>query len=68
MRLVLMLGGAAVCVGALAFWLYLNALAGSWSTSGTKPPVRWLTEEALYFFWLPVAAGAAIAVLGWMRR
>jgi hypothetical protein len=65
MRVFLMLGGAAISVGALLFWIYLNELAASWSTSNIKPPIDWLSWDALYFFWLPFAVGAAIALIGW---
>ena len=68
MRIVLMLAGAAISAGSLLFWIYLNALAATWNTSNAEPSMDWLTEEALYFFWIPFAAGAAIAVIGWRRR
>lgn len=68
MRIFLMLLGAVISAGALLFWIYLNELAAGWSTSNTKPSVDWLTEESLYFFWLPFAIGAAIAFTGWKRR
>ena len=68
MRIVLMLLGAAMCVGALLFWIYLNGLAASWSTSNSKPSIDWLTGEALLWFWLPCGLGLAGAVVGWRRR
>ncbi|GAB4355694.1 MAG: hypothetical protein Kow00114_06210 [Kiloniellaceae bacterium] len=68
MRLLLMLLGAAVSLGALAFWIYLNAMAAAWHTSNTTPWIQWFTGEALYLFWLPFAAGLAIAFIGWKRR
>ena len=68
MRIVLMLLGAAVSLAALAFWVYLNAMAASYHTSNTTPWIQWLTEEAFVFFWLPFAAGLAIAFIGWKRR
>ncbi|WP_340115497.1 hypothetical protein [Pelagibius sp. 7325] len=68
MGIVLMVLGAAVSLGALAFWVYLNAMAAAWHTSNTTPSIQWLTEEAFTFFWLPFAAGLAIAFTGWKRR
>ena len=68
MRLFLMLLGAVVCLGALAVWLYLNALAAGYHTSNTTPWVQWFTQEAFMLFWLPFAAGLAIAFFGWKRR
>lgn len=68
MRIVLMLLGAAMCVGALLFWIYLNGLAASWSTSNSKPSIDWLTGEALLWFWLPFGLGLAVAFIGWKRR
>lgn len=65
MRALLMLGGAAVSAGALVFWLYLNALAGSWNTSNSKPTIDWLSGEALLYFWLPCALGVGLVLLGW---
>ena len=68
MRVFLMLLGAAISAGALLFWVYLNELAASWNTSNAKPSIQWLTMEALWFFWLPCALGAAITFFGWKRR
>jgi len=68
MRIFLMLLGAVVCIAALAFWVYLNAMAAAYHTSNTTPWIQWLTEEAFYLFWLPFAAGLAIAVIGWKYR
>jgi hypothetical protein len=67
MRLFLMLVGIAISAGALLFWIWLNAMAGSWNTSNAKPATQWLTGEALLYFWLPFALGAAIAFIGWKR-
>ena len=68
MRIVLMVLGAAISLGALAFWVYLNAMAAAWHTSNSTPWIQWLTEEAFYFFWLSLSAGLAIAYFGWKRR
>jgi len=68
MRIVLMVLGGIVCLAALAFWVYLNAMASAYHTSNTTPWIQWLTEEAFTFFWLPFAAGLAIACFGWKRR
>lgn len=65
MRILLMLLGAAICVGALLFWIYLQAMAKAWHTSNAKLPMKWLNKAALRLFWLPFAAGAAIAFTGW---
>lgn len=68
MRIFLMLTGAVICAGALLFWIWLNQMAGAYNLSQSYPPVEWFNEGALYYFWLPFAAGAAIAFLGWRRR
>lgn len=68
MRVLMMLAGAALSAGALLFWIWLNGMAAAHNLSQSYPPMTWLTEEALYFFWLPFAAGVAIAVIGWRRR
>jgi hypothetical protein len=68
MRIFLMILGAVLSLGALLFWLYLNALAASWNTSNSQPSTQWLTGEALLFFWLPFVLGLAIAFVGWKRR
>ncbi|WP_193371119.1 hypothetical protein [Pelagibius marinus] len=65
MRLFLMLSGAAVSVGALLFWIYLQAMAKAWHTSNAKQSMKWLNKEALRIFWVPFAAGAAIIFIGW---
>ena len=67
MRIFLMLSGAAICGGALLVWVFLNGLAASWSTSNHTPSMDWFTREALLWFWLPFAVGAAIAFIGWKR-
>lgn len=67
MRLFLMLLGTAISAGALLFWIWLNQMAAAYRLAETYPPMEWLTEEALYFFWLPFGAGAAIACWGWRR-
>ena len=68
MRIALMLLGAVISVGALLFWLWLNGMAASWSTSGTKQPTVWFSGEAMLMFWLPFAVGVLIAFLGWRRH
>jgi hypothetical protein len=69
MRIFLMLLGVAIAAGALLFWLYLKELAAGWVTSSSaRPSGDWTTGEAVVFFWLPFAVGAAVAALGWKRR
>ncbi len=68
MRIFLMLLGAAIAGGALFFWIWLNGMAASWSTSNSKPGIVWFTGEAMLFFWLPVAVGLALALFGWFRK
>lgn len=68
MRILLMLVGAVLAAGALLFWIWLNGMAGAHNLARSYPSVAWLTEEAFYFFWLPFAAGIAIAWIGWRRR
>lgn len=68
MRIFLMVAGAAISAGALLFWIWLNQMAAAYNLSESYPPIEWLTEEAVYFFWLPFAAGAGIAFIGWKRR
>lgn len=68
MRIALILLGAVISTGALLFWLYLNALAASWSTSNRQPSIDWFDGEAFAVFWLPFALGAAIFVIGWRLR
>lgn len=68
MRVFLMLLGAAIAAGALLFWIFLNAMAAGFYTNNASRSIDWLTQEALLFFWLPAAVGAAIAFLGWKRR
>lgn len=64
-----MLVGAAISVGALLFWIYVNELAFGWSTSNNASrSYNWLTLEALIYFWVPFATGAVIALLGWKSR
>lgn len=67
MKVFLILLRAAVSIGALLAWLWLNGMASAWSTSNTKPPVAWFTREALGYFWLPFAVGLAVAAIGWRR-
>ena len=67
MRIFLMVLGAALSIGALAWWVFLNGMAASWNTSNTKPSIQWLTGEAVYMLWLPFAVGLAVAYLGWKR-
>jgi hypothetical protein len=70
MRIFLMLTGAAMAAGALLFWIWLNAMGAAYNLARSPAPLtmEWLTGEALYYFWLPFAAGAAIAFIGWKRR
>lgn len=70
MRIFLMLLGVAIAGGALLFWLWLNAMAGSWNTSNTKSSTHWLTGEAVMYFWLPFAVGVAIATAAfiWWKK
>lgn len=67
-RIGLVLTGAAVSVGALGFWIWLNAMASAYRLADGRLRLTWLSEEALVWFWLPFAAGIAIAVGGWRRR
>ncbi|MEQ8813832.1 MAG: hypothetical protein RLO51_05900 [Thalassobaculum sp.] len=67
MRLFLMLLGAALSIGALAWWVFLNGMAASWNTSNARPSIQWLTGEAVYMFWLPFAVGLVVAYFGWKR-
>ena len=69
MRIFLMLTRAAISAGALLFWIWLNAMASTWNTSsGGTISIRWLTDEALIFFWLPFSVGVVIAFAGWKRQ
>lgn len=68
MRIVLMMLGAVISIAALLVWIYLNGLAASWNTGNSKPSIEWLSREALLYFWLPFAVGAAIALVGWRRH
>jgi len=67
MRILLMVLGAAICAGALFVWIWLNGMAASWNTSNSPHSINWLNQEALLWFWLPCALGAAIALIGWKR-
>jgi hypothetical protein len=68
MRIFLMLLGGVIAAGALAFWVFLNEMAAGFYTNNASRSYDWLTEEALLFFWLPVAVGAGIAFIGWKRK
>ena len=65
MKIILMILGAVLSLGALLFWLYLNALAASWNTSGKRSSTRWFAGGALLSFWLPFVLGLTIAFVGW---
>lgn len=68
MRIFLMLLGGAIAAAALAFWIFLNEMAAGFYTNNASRSYDWVTEEALLFFWLPVAVGTAIAFFGWKRK
>ncbi|MEO3429494.1 hypothetical protein AAFN88_11585 [Pelagibius sp. CAU 1746] len=68
MRIFLMLLGGIVAAGALAFWIFVNAMAAGFYTNNASRSYEWFTEEALLIFWLPFLIGAAIAFLGWKRK
>ena len=67
MRIVLIVLGVAIILGALFVWVWLNGMAAGWNTSGHKSSITWFSREALWYFWLPAAVGAGLAVLGWKR-
>ncbi|WP_340115861.1 hypothetical protein [Pelagibius sp. 7325] len=68
MRIVLILLGVVISVGALVFWLTLNGLAREGLPNDAEFSINWLSESALIYFWLSFLAGCALATMAGKPR